>query len=1093
MRIVRWRWRPDGQARTPRTSGQPWSAITELGDALADEKVGSLQLFEKLTGNEQLWWRCCREAAQAQPYWLLHDHHDKAFQVIRDTELVLSRGAVSRAAEAADLVCRALAAPDDPARPASALTEVVARAADCWDGSPAVLTAGGSAFTPGTAAASVAPRLRDRAREVLACLDSVSGDVRQAMVAICTLLLAADQPDAGRVASVPVVFARPGDRPAAPRGVAGTLELRELPPGPVGLFPDPRGMRNRRADPAFAAGLSLAWQFAAGASRGGRCVLWRLSLDGGVPDYAIDGGSLGAAFAVALRELLSRPRGSRPGFLAAPRALFVGLRPGCAITGVLSTQRPAAYDQPASRASDGPWLDEVGDMDAKLEAAGAKGLRLVAPAANRASAKPRATVPVDWAETIHQADRYARRIRPVRTAMTAIAILAVAGTSAGITTAVHYSGAASQDAASAAQQHALALSGQLAVQSEAFDTSDPVTAALLAAASWRIDQDNPAALESLLDAYAQPDHATLNPNDGAVNGVAYSRDGRVLATTNPDGKVRLWNASTHTQIGAPIIVPSDGNGGIVVDGVAFSPDGKILATADRDGTARLWDVSTRAQVGAPITIPGGNTYGGLFSVAFSPDGETLATGDGDGTVRLWDIATRAQIGAPITIPGGNSINGVAFSPDGKILATADGDKTARLWDVATRTQIGAPITLPSTSLIGNIIDGVAFSPDGKILATADSDGTARLWDLATSAQVGAPITVPGAGSDGGDVFGVAFSPDGETLATADGDGTARLWDLATSAQVGAPITVPGGNSIDGVAFSPDGKIVATADRDGAVRLWDVATRTQIGAPITVPGAGSVGGGVFGVAFSPDGETLATADQDGAVRLWDVATRAQIGAPIDFPSNGVIGNNIDGVALSPDGRTLATADGDGTVRLWDVATRTQIGAPITVSGGDGVNWVAFSPDGKTLATAGRDGTVRLLHVSTRTQIGAPIAVSGSSGQGVVGVAFSPNGELLATAGGDGTVQLWDVATRAQVGAPITVPGGGSGVLDGVAFSPDGKTLATAGGDGTARLWNVAFPANLVQAVCSIAGRSLTTGEWSTYVSSEPFQQVCPASL
>ena len=122
--------------------------------------------------------------------------------------------------------------------------------------------------------------------------------------------------------------------------MAGTLELREFPPGPAGLFPDPSGMRNRRGDPAFADGLRLAWKFAATASRSPRCVLWRLSLDGGVPDYAIDGGSLGAAFAVALRELLRVPRGSRSRFLAAPRAFFIGLRPRCAITGALATERP---------------------------------------------------------------------------------------------------------------------------------------------------------------------------------------------------------------------------------------------------------------------------------------------------------------------------------------------------------------------------------------------------------------------------------------------------------------------------------------------------------------------------------------------------------------------------------------------------------------------------------------------------------------------------------------------------------------------------------------------------------------------------------
>jgi len=119
------------------------------------------------------------------------------------------------------------------------------------------------------------------------------------------------------------------------------------------------------------------------------------------------------------------------------------------------------------------------------------------------------------------------------------------------------------------------------------------------------------------------------------------------------------------------------------------------------------------------------------------------------------------------------------------------------------------------------------------------------------------------------------------------------------------------------------------------------------------------------------------------------------------------------------------------------------------------------------------------------------LNADSGGRVYGAAFSPDGTLLATAGADGKVRLRDVATRSQIGAPITVPGSaGGGGLGGVAFSPDGKVLATAGSDGTVLRWDVAFPGNLLDAVCAIAGRSLTRQEWSVYVQSEPFQQVCP---
>ena len=160
-----------------------------------------------------------------------------------------------------------------------------------------------------------------------------------------------------------------------------------------------------------------------------------------------------------------------------------------------------------------------------------------------------------------------------------------------------------------------------------------------------------------------------------------------------------------------------------VNAVAFSPDGKTLATGSDDGTARLWDMSAHRQVGAPMTADNQSMnavafgsvtlFGSVNAVAFSPDGKTLATGSQDGTARLWDVNTHRQVGAPLTADS-QSVNAVAFSPDGKTLATGSDDGAARLWDVNTHRQVGAPMTAANRSPVV----AVAFSPDGKRLATA---------------------------------------------------------------------------------------------------------------------------------------------------------------------------------------------------------------------------------------------------------------------------------------------------------------------------------------------------------------------------------------
>ena len=418
-------------------------------------------------------------------------------------------------------------------------------------------------------------------------------------------------------------------------------------------------------------------------------------------------------------------------------------------------------------------------------------------AAARIGTDPARHPPLSQTETdfLHASDRAHRRTVRRRRSLIALLTALVLGFATATVLAVH----ASQQVA---QQRDIAISGLLISQSQQLSNVNPTLSRLLSVAAWRLNPSSAARYAMLAAAVrtGRPVSARLTGPTGAVNSVAFSRDGATLAAGSADSTIRLWDVATHRQIAT-----LTGPGGPVTS-VAFSRDGTTLAAGNADGTIWLWDVATHRQIRGPLTGP----TGPVNSVAFSPDGTTLAAGNADGTIRLWDVVSRRPISGPPTSHK-SPVFGVAFGPGGTTLASGNHDGTVWLWDLVNGSCTGGPlISDPSRAT------SVTFSPDGTTLAAGNADGTIRSWDAATGHPIGRPLTGPA-----GPVTSVAFSPDSTTLASASPDHTVRVWDEATSRPIGAPLTGHTG-LVTSVAFSPDGKTLATGSADHTVRLWDVA-------------------------------------------------------------------------------------------------------------------------------------------------------------------------------------------------------------------------------------------------------------------------------
>ena len=668
--------------------------------------------------------------------------------------------------------------------------------------------------------------------------------------------------------------------------------------------------------------------------------------------------------------------------------------------------------------------------------------------------------------------RRTRRLRQLVGALTALVLITVG-----------LAGYAFQQRHMATIAKNLAESRSVAVEAEQVRPDDPALAAQLSLAAYRITHSS-GALASLLESSGEPMAARKFDSNRAVQSVALSPNGNLLAVAAADGTLRLLNVSRpgHPQLTGMV---SEQGQADALYAAAFSPDGRVLAAAGADGSVGLWNVGDpRHPVSLGLlTGPKNPTY----SLAFSQDGSMLAAGSADDEAWLWHVADLAHLvraGVPLTGATGY-VQAVAFSPDGKLLAAGSADHMVRLWNVSNPAKpvpAGKPLTGPADA-----VDAVAFSLNGQMLAAGSYDDKVWLWHVSNPAK---PVgTKPFLGASGW-VMAVAFCPDGQVLAEGGSDGRVLIWNIATHALIGVfphpqPVTSvawdgehmlidgdgdgyvrdwrvppPGlltGSQVNSVAYSPGGGELAVGGDD--LQLWNPATHTLTATAKPPGGRHNL---VKAVAFAPVGNLIATGYADGKIQLWRPGAHlTPLGTPQTASQIRAASTNlVEFVAFRPGGTILASGADDGTVRLWNVAdpAKPRLLSTVRDSPGAIVYSVAFSPSGHVLAAASSNDLVRLWNVSDPahpTPVGMPLRGPANY---AYSVAFSPSGRILAVGSADRDIRLWDVADPdhpQRIGPMLTGP---SGYVHSVAFSHGGRVLAAGNTDGSVWLWNLTNPAD-----------------------------------
>jgi len=620
----------------------------------------------------------------------------------------------------------------------------------------------------------------------------------------------------------------------------------------------------------------------------------------------------------------------------------------------------------------------------------------------------------------------------------------------------------------------------------------------------------PAAVEEPLPESALRRFGTTRFRPGAQqNFIAFSSDGRYLASGGYDGKLHIWEVPSGKELRS---FPMQYN---QINAMRFSPDGKFLAAGSSDGLIRVWSTGDWTERTPPP--PPNRTWNPPF-FDWLPDNKTLVRLGQDGRLRIQVAISGKELQSWHV--GQINVAALATRPDGKIVVSQGYDHLLRAWDLTSGQEIKTFEVPANSARVYRSYPRLHFSADGKLLAASENERTILIWNTETG-KIVRRLEMQGY------FQGMALAPNGRVIATSAGDSTIRLWGVSSGRELRAFDTPR--ESATALTFSPDGKHLVSSGA-AALRFWDIENDRELFSERGHRGA------VSGVAFLHGSSRLVSIASDATLRYWDCTTGAELdrysslqsyfygatmvavdgGKSVLFPTGNMglqrwtpaegkiqfaglstMGGYVS--SMAPDGEVAVTAAGT-SYRVFDVRTgrelrsieaperQTNVNALSTgrryfaaghgyrdpfsqshvsvYSLATGRRWrplvppyaqpmpaqrIVFSPDTRFLSVTYSNNETRVWELATglpRLVLPADPPKPGEPYRNITAAVFTPDSRCLILGSSAGQLILCEM----DRGEPLKLEAH-RGPIQTLACSPDGERLASGSADTSILLWNL----------------------------------------